>query len=164
MPPLKWTIKRNKEVVYHGTLKAMTLFTGQAVLIEKNGTLYGEGECIDGIKVGPWRHYHGNGQVMLQVNFDEQGREHGEKCGYYPDGTLHYHMHFDHGRTVAQAQYYYEDGALMSETHYNEAGLTLWVKEYYPDGILRRWQQMNAGKLHQERFYHPDGRLWAEKG
>jgi hypothetical protein len=58
MSKLKWTIKGHLEIVYTGTKKNMTLYSGWAELDD-----YGRGQCINGVKVGRWEYFHTNGTL-----------------------------------------------------------------------------------------------------
>jgi hypothetical protein len=48
---LNWTQLGQLEIVYSGTLKRMERHTGYARLLHGKNRLYGEGECVNGIKV-----------------------------------------------------------------------------------------------------------------
>ncbi|WP_394392810.1 toxin-antitoxin system YwqK family antitoxin [Shewanella woodyi] len=150
---LKWTIKREREVVYTGTLKSMQLFTGIASLKEPSGALYGEGECVNGIKVGPWCHYHKNGQKMSQMRFDTDGLTHGESLLYHDNGVLWSRKMFDHGKLIELSQSFYDSSALESETHYDQKGRPKSIKEYFPSGELRHTMEFELGKLKHEQYY-----------
>ncbi len=156
MSKLKWTIKRNKEVVYQGTLKNMELFTGQARLEDK-GALYAEGECQGGFKVGPWRHYHSNGQLMSRETYDAQGREQGLKELFYDDGSLWKKTTYLNAKPVGEDLNYYRGGGLRGRIIYDDKGERLSCEEFHPNGQLRLKYLFSNGRLISEQRYQEDG-------
>ncbi|CAH0535626.1 hypothetical protein VST7929_03148 [Vibrio stylophorae] len=156
---LKWTIKGKFEVVYTGTLKAMQRYSGAAKLYHRD-SLYAQGECDNGLKVGFWQHYHGNGQVMLEGSYDAQGLEHGCWQLFYDDGQLNEIDYFDHGRRVGESQSFYQSGELRHHYWYDDQGRTALAKSYYRSGQLRHLQEMQKGRLVNETYFKADGSVW----
>ncbi len=159
MNELKWTIKENKEVVYQGTLQDMKLFTGQARLEEK-GILYGEGECRNGIKIGAWRHYHTNGQLLSRETYDDQGRKQGLSELFYDNGSPWNTTCYKDGKPVGKVLRYYESGELNSRSYFDPAGNKLSHHEFYMNGNLRLEQTFRNGRLIKEQRYQEDGTPW----
>lgn len=156
---LKWTIKGRLEIVYTGTLKAMVRYSGYARLVHSDGSLYAEGECVEGVKVGHWRHYHNESQLMLDVTYDDKGREQGICRDFYENGQLARVCHYHDGKLQGESQTWYRDGALESQNWYDNDN-SVEVKEFYPDGVMRLHQEFTAGRLSKETWYKPDGSVW----
>ena len=157
-PKLKWTIKGQNEVVYTGTLKAMEMYTGYARLYSKTG-LYGEGECVNGIKVGFWKYYHDIDQVMLEETYDDKGRKQGISRSFHQNGQLAKEEFNIDDQPHGEIKTWYENGALESH-HVYEMGKSVEEKSFYRDGVLRSHQEFIAGRLSKETLYKRDGSLW----
>lgn len=158
-PKLKWTIKGRLEIVYTGTLKAMEKYTGYARLLHSKNKLYGEGECVDGVKVGFWKYYHRDGQVMLEETYDDKGLEQGSSCHFYENGQLAKECFYIDGRVQGESRTWYDDGALESHNQY-DMGKSVEVKEFYPEGEIRLHQEFKVGRLSKETWFKPDASVW----
>ena len=156
---LKWTIKGRLEIVYTGTLKAMERYTGYARLFHSKNALYGEGECIGGIKVGPWTYYHGNEQVMIEETYDDKGRKQGKSRYFHDNGQLAKEHFYIDGQEQGESRTWYDDGALNSHNVYDK-GKSVEMREFYPDGIMRLHQEFVAGRLSKETWYKRDASVW----
>ncbi|MCL1037781.1 hypothetical protein L2750_11520 [Shewanella submarina] len=159
-PKLKWTIKGRLEIVYTGTLKSMERYTGYARLFHGDN-LYGEGECIDGVKVGPWKHYHADGQLMQECTYGNKGKEEGVCRHYHANGQLSSEEWFLSGKLDGECRTWYEDGAISSLCQHDN-GKRLESREYYPNGGLRMVMLFENDKFKSEVWYREDGSLWRQ--
>uniref|UniRef100_A6W0P1 MORN variant repeat protein n=1 Tax=Marinomonas sp. (strain MWYL1) TaxID=400668 RepID=A6W0P1_MARMS len=143
MSKLKWTIKGQLEVVYTGTLKNMERYTGWAVLDD-----YGQGECVEGVKVGQWEYFHQDGKPMMIEEYNDKGQKHGPSQAFHNNGQLERDCYYENGKNSRDSLHYWEDGSLKSHIRYSPEGLILESKTYYPTtGVLRDHQIMERRKV-----------------
>ena len=166
MTKLKWTIKGRLEIVYTGTLKNMSVYTGWA---ELDG--YGRGECFNGVKIGAWEYFHKTGQLMLREGYDEHGLRHGYSRSFHLNGQLDMEEYYENGKLSGESSFYWEDGSLHKKISHTPEGYTSEVKSYYEGTsvlhmhqLFERYQGKKGWRtrLLKEVWYHENGALWVE--
>lgn len=81
---------------------------------------------------GEWRTAYTDDRPMLVHRF-HNGRQHGDREIYLPDGTLYSRYHFENGQFQGRSFEYYLSGALRVIKYY-EAHQLIYIEEFDPSG------------------------------
>ncbi|MCI2965428.1 MULTISPECIES: toxin-antitoxin system YwqK family antitoxin [Shewanella] len=130
-----------KEVWFHpnGQLKQKILVNDAGKSFEtffENGQLsWREQFNPQGLIYGIRQEWHPNGQLALQLNFDN-GLAQGNREKWYANGQLEAKIPFEQGKEQGMAYWYHDNGQLSLEM-YLEKGLREGLfKSYYKSGVL----------------------------
>jgi len=80
------------------------------------------GRLIDGRADGPWREWHDNGQLMMEVNYNN-GRQDGLSRRWHEDGKLSMEIHYKDGKMDGISRGWSPDGQLLREEHHKDGEL-----------------------------------------
>src|SRR5690606_27822911 len=73
------------------------------------GKLIEEGRYTNNKRVGLWKRYWPNGNVMSEINY-AMGRPRGEYKTYYPSGKVEEHGHWDLDRNTGEFKRFHPNG------------------------------------------------------
>jgi len=100
----------------------------------KNDTLINEEFFENNIKM--WEKiYYDNGVIHSEINYNNQGKQHGIEKIYYDDGTLEIMSYWENGNKKWQKEYYLT-GELMQEITFDTFGDIKTKKDYDITGTL----------------------------
>ncbi len=120
-------------------------------------------------RVGEWLYYHENSQDILTREIYEDGKLHGLKQTYYPNGQLTEEQRYRRGVAEGANFYYspegtllkklqYENGKLHGPAYYYDAAGNLLIAGSYKmgqkDGL---WKYYENGKLIKDEKFPKDG-------
>lgn len=67
-------------------------------------------ECVRNIKtlafVGMRREYDGDGNIEIELPYNNEGKADGVQKGFYPDGRLAYEMFYENGKLIRKVEYF----------------------------------------------------------
>jgi hypothetical protein len=125
-----------------------------------DGALVEEGRYSNSKRVGVWRRYWPNGNVMSEITY-QMGRPRGEYVTFYPDGKLEEKGSWDLDRNTGAFQRYHPNGKLAQDFVFNEHGLRDGEQKYYHEnGQLAVQVKVKEGREEGTlKRYDPDGQL-----
>lgn len=154
--------------------------------------LYGEGEFVDGKRVGKWKFYaledksfkrifqkeqlfsdgkkegafkyfYPNGAVGVTGNYVSDKLE-GEVKSYYDDGKLYGTRTYQNGLLEGRQIYLHPNGKTLLEHHFLNDTLNGPYHTYYENGKSEEVFTYNKGKEDGiYQYYYENGQLWIEK-
>ena len=89
-------------------------FEGDVAIKYPEGGVELEATYEDGVKNGPWKKYHANGQVFEEGAF-VGGEKHGSWVTYYADGQKLEEGEWEHGQPIGVHRAWLPDGTLIVE-------------------------------------------------
>lgn len=138
-----------------------------------DGALVEEGRYTNSKRVGVWRRYWPNGNVMSEITY-QMGRPRGTYTTYYPNGKVEekgswdldrntgafqrYHpngklaqdfIFNDHGQRDGEQKYYHENGQLAVQVHVKEGREEGTLKRFTADGQLQQVAEFNGGVINE---------------
>ncbi len=117
-------------------------------LIRKNGAFYSENK----IYTTRIKYYYYN--EIIEEEFDDLGRVHGNRKIFDIDGDLYEDSFWEHGNPIGISRTYYKNGNLRSEgyqKYYNYEGKFKW---YYESGELHMEENYKNGVRHGKRIIY----------
>ncbi len=129
------------------------------------GKLVSEGRMDGKMHIGEWLFYHKRSKsIMLRENYID-GKLHGKKITYYPNGTTTEEITYINGIMEGENLYYAPDGIMLKKLKYTNDELhgdafyydaqgNVTIKGYYKEGKKHGlWQYFKNGKLEVEETY-----------
>ncbi|MBX2978402.1 MAG: toxin-antitoxin system YwqK family antitoxin [Flavobacteriales bacterium] len=111
-----------------------------------DGALVEEGRYTNSKRVGVWRRYWPNGNVMSEITY-QMGRPKGEYKTYYPSGKVEESGSWDLDRNTGKFQRFHPNGKLAQDFVFNEHGLRDGEQKYYHEnGQLAVQVQVKEGR------------------
>jgi antitoxin component YwqK of YwqJK toxin-antitoxin module len=123
-----------------------TIQTGPSVSRFTNGKVSAYGDYENGVKVGPWRHFHPDGTLFANGRYDEKGRRVGAWIEQRSNGKLRTEVTFGEGRLDGPWRNVW-GGVVVGEGSYR-AGLPsgVWTSHSCA-GAIHQTLSLEAGKL-----------------
>lgn len=111
-----------------------------------DGQLVEEGRYANSKRVGTWRRYWPNGNVMSEITY-QFGRPRGEYRTFYPNGQVEEAGSWDLDRNTGKFQRYHPNGKLAQDFVFNEQGVRDGEQKYYHEnGQLAVQVQIEQGR------------------
>ena len=82
------------------------------------GELRGEGEYLDGGRIGKWKFYHENGKIEQVGKYRKGGKPHGDWVWYYENGEVRREETYSNGKEDGQIIEYDEEGNILKKGEY----------------------------------------------
>jgi antitoxin component YwqK of YwqJK toxin-antitoxin module len=129
------------------------------------GKLVSEGKMRDKDRIGEWIYYHEKSDAVMTREHYVNGKLHGEKITYYPNGKITEVLNYENGLMQGENRYYsyegvllkklqYLDDQLQGEATYYDAHGNLVIEGFYKDGKKHGlWKYYKDGKVILEEIY-----------
>ena len=92
------------------------------------------------------KEWNDDGQLVFHVQYNKEGRQHGELKEWYRNGRLFRHIYYKNGKRHGEFKWWYKDGQLWYHDHWKDGKehgeFTLWC----PNGQLERHNHWKDGK------------------
>ncbi len=134
------------------------------------GKLVSEGKMEGKERIGEWLYYHKkSSDIMSRENYLD-GKIHGKKITYYPNGQITEELSYENGLMQGENHYYSPEGILLKKLRYSndqlhgeatyyDASGNVSIKGFYKEGKKHGlWQYYKNGEVVlEETFPKPDG-------
>ncbi|WP_203292908.1 toxin-antitoxin system YwqK family antitoxin [Luteirhabdus pelagi] len=114
-------------------------------------------------RVGEWLYFHKKSEAVMTREFYEEGKLHGVKTTYYPDGTKTEELSFENGEKQGPNKYYSPEGVLLKELQYENDKLNGPAKYFDADGNAVIEGQYKNGMKDGVWKYYKDGKVEREE-
>ena len=131
-------------------------FYSQKGKIETEGVLNGRE------RVGNWKYFYPNGEIMSEENY-KNGKLEGEQLIYYPDGLVTEFAVYKNGLKHGVISKYSSEGILIEEITYKEGKPNGLAKYFELNGDLKETGNYNNGKREGTWEYYMDGEISTDK-
>ncbi len=128
-------------------------FTGVAMMKLSSGKPYTSETFIDGFKNGPYKIWHGNGNLYQEGTTINNGTSDGLYQEYYETGELKYEYHYKNGKKIKAWKSWYENGQMWTKRDFNYDQLHGKVLVWDTDGTLTKEYTYNNGQLIDKQLY-----------
>lgn len=126
--------------------------TGVAMMKLPNGKPYTSETFIDGYKNGPYKIWHGNGN-LYQEGITINGKNDGLYQEFYETGELKYEYHYSKGKKIGAWKSWYENGQMWTKRDFNYDQLHGKVLVWDTDGTLTKEYTYTNGNLIDKQLY-----------
>ena len=123
-------------------------YTGEMVDWSEEGQLVERGFYENGLKIGLWEKYYGNGNIQEKSNY-LNGKLEGFHQWFHEDGSLSIRSNYEDGIQEHYSERYYENGSLME-------GISL---EFYDYGPLKKRFTYVKGRRTMTEWFYESGSL-----
>lgn len=139
--------------------------TAEVQFFTGKGKLVSEGKMDGKNRIGEWLFYHKKFKSIMSREHYIDGKLHGKKITYYPNGAITEEITYVNGIMEGENLYYAPDGTMLKklkytndelhgEAFYYDAYGNVTIKGYYKEGKKHGlWQYFKNGKLELEETY-----------
>ena len=127
-----------------------------------SGQIETEGVLNGRKRVGNWKYFYANGELMSEENYKD-GKLEGEQLIYYPDGQVTEFAVYKNGLKDGVISKYSSDGILIEEITYKEGKPNGMAKYFELNGNLKETGLYNNGKREGTWEYYMDGEISTDK-
>lgn len=101
-----------------------------------DGSIYNEGDYVDGVMVGNYKSYFPNGKLETVGNLNEIGQLDGYWTAYYRNGEVKTESHYENNAPTGE-MHHYLPSQFKTHTQLWKEGKIIEVITYLPDGSVR---------------------------
>ena len=107
-------------------------------ILNERGRLIGVGKLNEeNNPVGHVTYYYTTGQVSADLNYNDEGKFHGENKWYNKDGLIKETGEYENGKINGTGSYANKNGSMVYQGEFVEGKLKGEVQSYYSNGLLR---------------------------
>ena len=136
----------HRELTIHFYRNGPNRFHGPYKEWYPNGTLWKEGLYEENNRVGEWKWYAENGELVKHAFYNQVGESNGTWAYFHDDGTKRRIESFKDGKRHGQTNYYSNDGAQLLENFS--------FKDDQLDGEVIRWFPLKENQTEPQRRNH----------
>jgi len=121
--------------------------------LHPDGTLRGEGEYKDGMKVGDWKFYHPNGKKEQLGKYDSKGRPSGTWKWYYESGNILREEIYTKGLREGLMTEYSDSGIVITKGEFLD-GLKMGAWSYQLGDYKEEGEYLNGERIGAWKHYY----------
>ena len=129
----------------------------------KKGKLVSEGMMDGKNRIGEWIYYHEKSEAVMTKESYANGKLHGKKITYYPNGKVTEEINYENGVMQGENLYYSYDGVLLKKLKYENDQLQGEATYYDAHGNVVIEGFYKDGKKHGLWKYYKDGKIILEE-
>jgi antitoxin component YwqK of YwqJK toxin-antitoxin module len=127
------------------------------------GKLVSEGKMDAKDRIGEWLYYHEKSTQILTREQYKNGKSHGLKITYYPNGKITEEITYSNGLLEGPNNYYSPEGILLKKLHYKNDLLVGQAFYYDANGNVSIEGNYKEGRKHGVWKYYKDGKVVLEE-